>query len=100
MQGDYFINISGSEKESGAFDKLINQLRPRVETFAPGSEINLYNFARINFRIQIKGVVSRFDFIDNLEKSMKRYILQKLNNWKYDIQVSFIETGGENGKTS
>jgi len=100
MPGDYFINISGSEKEPGAFDKLITLLKPRVETFAPGSEINIFNFARINFRIQIKGVTVRFDFLDNLEKSMKRYILQNLNNWQYDIEVSLIETGGENGKTS
>lgn len=100
MPGEYILNISGQQKKHGAFEKLVSQLRPRIETFAPGSEINLFNFARLNFRIQITGVPSRFDFIDNLVKSMKGYIIENLRKWKYDITVSYIDTGGENGKTS
>jgi len=97
MPGEYFIKITGKENETGALEKLINILRPRIEIFAPGSEINIFNFARINFRIEIKGVPSRFDFLDNLQKFMKANIIKNLNNWKYNIIVSYIDTGGENG---
>lgn len=93
MPGEYKINITGDRKETGAFGKLINQLRPRVEIFSPGSEINIYSFANISYRIEISGVPSRFDFLDNLVKSMVLYIEQNLINWEYSVQVKYIESG-------
>jgi len=93
MPGEYTINISGQEKVPGAFNTLVNQLKPRVEIFAPGSEINIYSFARLNFRIEIVGVPSRFDFLDNLARSIVSYLNKNLKNWAYDIKVKFIESG-------
>lgn len=93
MPGEFKINISGQKKAAGAFDKLVNQLKPKVAIFSPGYEINIYSFAQLNYRIEISGVPSRFDYIDNLVKSMKMYLDQYLINWEYSVQVKYIESG-------
>lgn len=93
MPGEYFINISGENLEEGAFEKLITQLKPRLEIFSPGYEINIYSFAGIKHRLEITGVPKRFDFVDNLIKSMKVYMGKYTGKWEYDIIVKFIESG-------
>ena len=100
MPGQFKINISGQEIERGNFNKLVNIMQPRLRVFAPGSEINLYDFARLNYRIEIIGEKMKFDMLDNVVKTMKQYIEKYLRRWKYDIEINYIETGGENGKTS
>ncbi|MBA7588958.1 hypothetical protein ES708_31029 [subsurface metagenome] len=93
MPGQFKISINGDQKEEGDFDKLINQLGPRLETFAPGYEVGIYRFARIYFRYEITGVPKRFDYLDNLAKSMKLFIVKYLKNWAYKIEVKFVESG-------
>lgn len=93
LPGTFVINISGDQIETGAFDKLFNQLMPRFETFAPGYEVNVVTFARISYRMEIMGEPKRFDYLDNLEKSIKLYIVKYLKDWKYDIKVKFVESG-------
>lgn len=93
MPGEFVINISGDQIEAGAFDKLINKMKPRLEVFAPGYEINVTTFARIRYRIEITGIPQRFDYLDNLVKSMKIYILKYLKNWEYTVEVKFVESG-------
>ena len=93
MPGTFEINISGDQRVTGAFDKLFNQLMLRFETFAPGYESKIITFARINYRLEIKGEPKRFDYIDNLERSIKTYIGKYLTDWKYDIKIKYVESG-------
>lgn len=93
MPGEFIIEISGKERERGGFEKLVNMLKPRLETFAPGYVIDIYNFARINFRIVIIGKPTRFDYVDNFQKSMKINLFKYLRYWEYNISVKFEESG-------
>ena len=98
MTTSFLINISGTPISTGGYDILVKQLQKRIEIFSPGAEINIYNFAGLNKRLEITGEITFFQNIDNFVKSMKLYIERQLKFWMYTVQVSYVESSVESGK--
>jgi len=93
MPGTFHLQVIGNPLDKDSIDKFTNRLVPRLQTFAPGYDLDVYNFKGITFRFEIEGVPMKFDYLDNLLNSMKLYIDKYLRKWEYKMEVNFIERG-------
>lgn len=93
MPGTFVLNMTGRPLKTGAVDILLGILKSRFEKFSPDHEVNIIHFGRISFRIEVSGTPEKFDYLDNMMKSVKLYIERYLSNWEYDITVKYTESG-------
>jgi len=92
MTTNFSINITGKPATMTGYDQLVTQLEKRIGIFAPEAVINVYNFAKLNKRLEITGIIKKMENIDNFVKSMKLYLNKNLRSWEYKVSVLYSES--------
>lgn len=94
MPGNFILNITGSPRKTGAIQIFLGIVKARFEKFSPDHTVEIINFARINYRIEVKGTPERIDYLDNMMGSVKLYMGRYFSDWHYEIDVFYTESGG------
>lgn len=94
MPGTFVLNISGTPLKSGSVDILMGILKFRFDKFSHDHQVNITQFARLEYRIEIRGTPEDFAYLDNMIKGVQTYTPRYLDNWKIDIVVNYTEQGG------
>lgn len=93
MQGRFELAIIGDVIKPGDDEVLLNILKPRFKIFAPDYQVRVYRFGKLTCRFIIEGTTKRFDYLDNVYKSVKTYTPRYFRNRGYSIKVKFVESG-------
>lgn len=93
MPSTFELAIVGNMIKPGDAETLVKILTSRFEIFAPDHKVSVYHFMRIKYRVIVDGTPERFDYLDNMIKSVKTYTPKYFRNWGYSIKVKFVESG-------
>lgn len=91
MKSDFEIELAGSPvvgKDIGVFERRVHG---RILKLDPNAQVERTSFARLRFRFRWYGEPINIEKIDDVHKSVLKYMEEYLRDWEYRIEVNYHE---------